>query len=218
MRNIALVVLLGAVVEALVDFLFKGLAAARFAPGASLLGAFGVFHGVMSVVGLLLQTTLSRTALRHLGIAGTVALRPALTAVSSILGATLPGFATATFARGAHESLTNSLFRSAYELLYTPVPEAEKRRVKALVDVSVDKVGTFLGSGLIALWPLVIARAASNVASSECTVPTADKQLPVDNETESVITPPPTDDQVLPFHLARPFAGTPPAEVKLPPA
>ena len=150
-RNIALVVLLGAVVEALVDFLFKGLAAARFAPGASLLGAFGVFHGVMSVVGLLLQTTLSRTALRHLGIAGTVALRPALTAVSSILGATLPGFATATFARGAHESLTNSLFRSAYELLYTPVPEAEKRRVKALVDVSVDKVGTFLGSGLIAL-------------------------------------------------------------------
>ncbi len=150
-RNIALVVLLGAVVEALVDFLFKGLAAARFAPGASLLGAFGVFHGVMSVVGLLLQTTLSRTALRHLGIAGTVALRPALTAVSSILGATLPGFATATFARGAHESLTNSLFRSAYELLYTPVPEAEKRRVKALVDVSVDKVGTFLGSGLTAL-------------------------------------------------------------------
>lgn len=150
-RNIALVVLLGAVVEALVDFLFKGLAAARFAPGASLLGAFGAFHGLMSVVGLLLQTTMSRTALRHLGIAGTVALRPALTAVSSLLGATLPGFATATFARGAHESLTNSLFRSAYELLYTPVPEAEKRRVKALVDVSVDKVGTFLGSGLAAL-------------------------------------------------------------------
>jgi len=150
-RNIALVVLLGAVVEALVDFLFKGLAAARFAPGASLLGAFGAFHGVMSVVGLLLQTTMSRAALRHLGIAGTLALRPALTAVISILGATLPGFATATFARGAHESLTNSLFRSAYELLYTPVPEAEKRRVKALVDVSVDKVGTFLGSGLAAL-------------------------------------------------------------------
>jgi len=151
LRNIALVVLLGAVVEALVDFLFKGLAAARFAPGASLLGAFGAFHGVMSVLGLVLQTTMSRTALRHLGIAGTVALRPALTAVSSILGATLPGFATATFARGAHESLTNSLFRSGYELLYTPVPEAEKRRVKALVDVSVDKVGTFLGSGLAAL-------------------------------------------------------------------
>ena len=81
-RNIALVVLLGAVVEALVDFLFKGLAAARFAAGgARSSGPFGAFHGVMSVVGLLLQTTASRAALRHLGIAGTVALRPAFTAV-----------------------------------------------------------------------------------------------------------------------------------------
>jgi len=150
-RNIALVVGLGAVVEALVDFLFKGLAAGRFAPGASLLGAFGAFHGVMSVVSLLLQATVSRGALRHLGIAGTVALRPALTAAGALLGTVVPGFATATFARGAHESLTNSLFRSGYELLYTPVPEAEKRRLKALVDVSVDKAGTLLGSGMAQL-------------------------------------------------------------------
>ena len=44
-------------------------------------------------------------------------------------------------ARGVHESLTNSFFRSAYELLYTPVPQGEKRRIKALVDVSVDEAG-----------------------------------------------------------------------------
>jgi hypothetical protein len=171
-RNLALVVLLGAVVETLVDFLFKGLAAGRFAPGASLLGAFGAFHGVMSVVSLLLQAVASRAALRHLGIAGTVALRPALTAAGSILGAALPGFATATFARGAHESLTNSLFRSGYELLYTPVPEAEKRRVKALVDVAVDKAGTLVGSGMAQLalalapggWPAILFGTAATVS------------------------------------------------------
>ena len=150
-RDIAFVIFLAAVVEALVDFNFKGLAAGRFAPGSSLLGAFGAFHGIMSVASLLLQTTLSRAALRHLGIAGTLALRPALTAAGSLLGAAFPGFATATFARGAHESLTNSLFRSSYELLYTPVPEAEKRRVKALVDVAVDKAGALVGSGLAAV-------------------------------------------------------------------
>ena len=171
-RNIALVVLLGAVVETLVDFLFKGLAAGRFAPGASLLGAFGAFHGVMSVVSLLLQAVASRAALRHLGIAGTVALRPALTAAGSILGAAVPGFATATFARGAHESLTNSLFRSGYELLYTPVPEAEKRRVKALVDVAVDKAGTLVGSGVAQLaialvpggWPAILFGTAATLS------------------------------------------------------
>jgi AAA family ATP:ADP antiporter len=171
-RSIALVVLLGAVVEALVDFNFKGLAAGRFAPGSSLLGAFGAFHGVMGVVSLLLQTALSRGALRHLGIAGTLALRPSLTAAGSLLGAVVPGFATATLARGAHEALTNSLFRSSYELLYTPVPEAEKRRVKALVDVAVDKGGTLLGSGMAQLalvlapggWPAILFAAAATLS------------------------------------------------------
>jgi ATP:ADP antiporter, AAA family len=150
-RSLALVVFLGAMVEALVDFLFKGLAAGRFPAGASLLAAFGVFHAAMSVVSLLLQTTLSRAALRHLGIAGTLALRPALTLAGTVLGTALPGFPTSTLSRGAHESLSNSLFRTAYELLYTPLPEAEKRRVKALVDVAVDKVGTLAGSGVTAL-------------------------------------------------------------------
>jgi AAA family ATP:ADP antiporter len=149
-RSIAIVVLLGAVVEAIVDFLFKAQAADRFAAG-SLLGAFAVFHAGISVFGLLLQVGLSRAALRHLGIAGTISLRPAVTAAGAILGAFFPGLATATLVRGAHDSLTNSLFRSGYELLYTPLPEAEKRRVKAIVDVAVDKVGALAGSALVAL-------------------------------------------------------------------
>jgi hypothetical protein len=126
----------------------------------------------VSVVSLLLQTATSRASLRHLGIAGTLALRPALTAAGSLVGVVLPGFASATLARGAHESLTNSLFRSAYELLYTPIPEAEKRRVKAVVDVAVDKLGTLLGSGLAALavsllphsWPVALAAASAAVS------------------------------------------------------
>jgi len=162
LRNVALVVLLGAVTEALVDFQFKAQAAERYASGAPLLGAFAAFHTAMGLLSLLLQATLSRTTLRQLGIAGTLALRPLLTAVSALAGTLVPRLETATLARGAHESLTNSLFRSAYELLYTPVPEAEKRRVKAVVDVSVDKAGTLLGSALVAL---VLALAAGSAAS-----------------------------------------------------
>jgi hypothetical protein len=139
------------VTEALLDFQFKAQATERFVSGPPLLGAFAVFHTAMGVLSLLLQATLSRTSLRQLGIAGTLALRPLLTALSSLAGTLAPRLATATLARGAHESLTNSLFRSAYELLYTPVPEAEKRRVKALVDVSVDKAGALLGSAVVAL-------------------------------------------------------------------
>ncbi|HSD67823.1 MAG TPA: hypothetical protein VLF95_14040, partial [Vicinamibacteria bacterium] len=162
LRTIALVVGLGAVVEALVDFLFKAEAATRFGSGASLLGAFAAFHAGMSVLSLVVQASASRATLRHLGIAGTVALRPAFTAVSAIVGVAAPRLATATLARGAHEALTNSLFRSAYELLYTPLPEAEKRRAKAVIDVAVDKLGALLGSGTIAL---ALALAPSAAAS-----------------------------------------------------
>ena len=162
LRNVALVVLLGAVTEALLDFQFKAQASERFVSGAPLLGAFAVFHTGMGVLSLLLQATLSRSALRQLGIAGTLALRPLLTGLSALSGALAPRLATATLARGAHESLTNSLFRSAYELLYTPVPEGEKRRVKAVVDVSVDKAGALLGSAVVAL---VLALAPATAAT-----------------------------------------------------
>jgi ATP/ADP translocase len=163
LRTIALVVVLGAVVEALVDFLFKAEAAGRFGTGPSLLAVFAAFHGGMSVLSLLVQASVSRAALRHLGIAGTLALRPALTAASALLGVALPRLATATLARGAHETLANSLFRSAYELLYTPLPETEKRRVKAVVDVAADKLGALLGSGSIALVLAFVPAAAASV-------------------------------------------------------
>jgi hypothetical protein len=151
LRTLALVVVLAAVVEAILDFQFKAQVAGRGDGGGPLLAAFALFHGGMSILSLVLQAGLSRAALRHVGIAGTLALRPALTAAGALLGAASPRLLTATIARGAHETLTNSLFRSAYELLYTPLPEAEKRRVKAVVDVAVDKAGAFVGSGVIAL-------------------------------------------------------------------
>src|SRR5690606_12720233 len=43
----------------------------------------------------------------------------------------------------------SSLYRSAYELFYTPLPAAKKRATKAIIDVGVDRVGTALGSGVL---------------------------------------------------------------------
>jgi ATP:ADP antiporter, AAA family len=43
----------------------------------------------------------------------------------------------------------SSLYRSAYELFYTPLPAAKKRATKTLIDVGVDRVGTAIGSGLL---------------------------------------------------------------------
>jgi len=43
----------------------------------------------------------------------------------------------------------NTLFRAAYELLYTPLEDQQKRATKALIDVGFDRFGTVLGSGLV---------------------------------------------------------------------
>jgi AAA family ATP:ADP antiporter len=53
--------------------------------------------------------------------------------------------------RLAEVVLRNSLFRSGYELLYTPVAPARKRPTKAIVDVACDRVGTIVGSAVVAL-------------------------------------------------------------------
>ncbi len=151
LRQIVFFALLGAVVEAIVDFLFKAEAQARFEGGGALLSVLALFHTGMSVASLFLQAGTARGALAHLGIAGTASIRPLLTAASAGVGAFVPGFPIALAARSSHEALTNSLYRSAYELLFTPLPESEKRRAKALIDVGVDKFGSLAGSALVAV-------------------------------------------------------------------
>lgn len=150
LRTLALVVGLGGLVDALFDFLFKAKTAERFVEAGEMMTVFAIFHVGLGLLTLAFQGMLARPALNRLGLAGTVALRPAADLLAALLGAAMPRFATAAAARGAHETTSNSLFRSGYELLYTPLPEAEKRRVKAVVDVAVDKVGALVGSATVA--------------------------------------------------------------------
>jgi ATP:ADP antiporter, AAA family len=46
---------------------------------------------------------------------------------------------------------TNSFFRSAFELLYTPLPPLVKRPTKTIIDVASDRLGDVLGSGVLLL-------------------------------------------------------------------
>jgi AAA family ATP:ADP antiporter len=57
--------------------------------------------------------------------------------------------------RGSHAVFVNSFFRSAFELLYTPLPPHKKRPTKSIIDVASDRLGDMLGSGLILLFLLL---------------------------------------------------------------
>jgi ATP/ADP translocase len=149
LRDLALVVALGAATETLLDFILSSRAAATYPSGAPLMSFFALFHTGIGWLGLAAQMALARPALRHLGLAGTVALRPATVAVAALAGLASPSLWSALLARGAHGVLHNSLFRSGYELLFTPVAERRKRPAKAIVDVGFDRLGTIVGSVVI---------------------------------------------------------------------
>ena len=135
--------------ESLLDYTFNAQAAASL-QGASLASFFAAYQAGVSVLGFLAQSLLARAALDSLGLAGTVGLRPLAVAVSSLAALLDPRLLSLLLARGAHAVLTASLFRSAYELLFTPVPTDRKRPTKAIIDVGFDKVGSVAG-GLVAL-------------------------------------------------------------------
>lgn len=149
LRDLALLVLLGTCAAAFVDYLFKAGAAEAFGKGAPLLRFFAVFYTAIQVVTLVVQTALTRLSLEKLGLSRTVGSLPLTNSILAGAGLVFPAFPVFAAARGAEYALRGSLFRSGYELLYTPVAPAEKRAAKTLIDVAADRAGDALGAGII---------------------------------------------------------------------
>ena len=148
LRHLSLLVVLGAATSALLDYVFSAQAAAAYGSGARLLSFFGVFWLGVSVASFLLQVTVGRIAIKHLGLATNIALLPAITIVGAGLSIVVPGLTSTAALRGSEAVHRNTLFRSAYEILFTPLMEGLKRTTKALIDVGFDRLGTVIGSGL----------------------------------------------------------------------
>jgi hypothetical protein len=154
LRNLAAIVALGAVTQGLLDYVFSAEASRTFAKGPALLQFFAMFWVVVGVLSFVLQLTLGRLALEKLGLAVNMALLPAIVLLGSAVGLTLPGLASTSLLRGAEATERNSLFRAAYEMLYTPLSVRKKRAIKTVIDVGFDRTGTLAAAGLAwaAVW------------------------------------------------------------------
>ncbi|MCU1276511.1 MAG: putative rane protein, partial [bacterium] len=109
------------------------------------------FQTATGLISVLVQWKLTRPSLRRFGLAGSVALLPVASLGGGMLAALLPRLTSVTLMRAAEGVMKTSLFRAAYELLYTPLAPARKRATKALIDVGFDRIGTAVGSGLTML-------------------------------------------------------------------
>ena len=151
LRSLAVLVLLGTLSAALIDYVFKSHAVATYQQGEELLRFFAIFYMVIGLLTFVLQTSLGRVSLEKLGLVKTVATLPAAVIVGVLGVFFAPGLASASVARASEAVLRSSLFRSGYELFYTPISLRDKRATKSLIDVGFQRLGDALGGGTVRL-------------------------------------------------------------------
>jgi hypothetical protein len=151
LRSLAALVVLAAAGAALLDYAFMAHVRAITPRGEDLVRIFSVFYTASALAAFLLQAGVARPALERLGLARTAGTLPAVLVVGAIPFLAEPALATILLARGSEIAVRGSLFRAGYELLYMPVPPAEKRPAKLLIDICGSRLGDALGAGLIGL-------------------------------------------------------------------
>ena len=158
--GLALLVTLTSAAEGVLDYVFKARVSAVTATGEDLLRLFAAFYTVTALLAISLQVTSLRKLLERLGVARSAAVLPAGVSVGAVGAFLVPGLIPVLLARGTEVVLRSSLFRAAYELLFTPVAPREKRATKLLIDVGAARVGDVIGGALIAV-AIVLTGAAT---------------------------------------------------------
>jgi ATP:ADP antiporter, AAA family len=149
LRNLALIVVLGAIGAAALDFVFKAEIVAASTDGT--LHMFALYHLGTAVVTALLQLLVAQRALRMLGVARAVGTLPLTVTGFGVAAVFVPGLYPTMIARGAEAVMRSSLFRAGYELLFAPLPDDEKRSTKVVLDVGAERIGDLLGAQMVAL-------------------------------------------------------------------
>jgi hypothetical protein len=149
LRGLATLVLLGTTSAALLEYVFKARAVETFGPGDPLLRFFALYYAAVGLLTFAIQVFSSRAVLERFGL-GLTTSTPSIALIAGCMGSAIaPGFGGVLVARAGEVIFRGSLFRTGYELFFTPIPAAEKRAAKSIIDVAFDRLGDALGGGLV---------------------------------------------------------------------
>lgn len=166
-RRVAWLCLVSAACLTFVDYMFKSAVASTVAP-ARLATFFGGVALVLNLLSLLCQVSLSPWLLKRFELGVALAVLPGLLAVGGVGLMLGVGLVAALFLKGADGALRYSLHRTASELLYVPLPDHARPRIKAVVDAVGQRGGQALASlailALVALHPPFWLLAAAMLA------------------------------------------------------
>jgi ATP:ADP antiporter, AAA family len=150
LQNLAALVFLGTLAAAIADYVFKAAAVESFGRGETLLRFFAIYYAGVSLLAFVVQTTVSTMALDKLGL-GVTASTPSLAlAVGGLGGLLFPGLQGALMARVGESVFRGSLFKTGYEIFFTPIEPQDKRAAKSIIDVGFDRLGDAAGGAAVA--------------------------------------------------------------------
>lgn len=148
-KKTALLVLGSTVTLTLCDYLFKS-TVARLVPPAELPRFFATFYLVMNIISLVVQLSLVNFLLKRVGINVALAVLPLFLLLGGVGMLFTGGLAAALLLKGADGSLRHSLHRTSTELLFVPMADEVKGRVKGMI----DGLGQRGGQALASFWIL----------------------------------------------------------------
>ena len=138
-------------VDTLVEYQFQAMAAAGY-HGDRLTAFFGQFYGIyLNGVEILFQLFLTGAVVHWFGVGGTLHIAPMAVAGSSVATILAPGVTSASAVRLTEASTRYTLNKTGMELLYMPLPLELRNRIKAFIDICVDRLSRGLGGVLLIL-------------------------------------------------------------------
>lgn len=149
LRHLAIVMLLATVAAGFVDYVFKVQAKASLEAGPRLGSFFSLYYAAVSLLSFGVQAFASRTVLERLGLSAAMSAASLAVVAGGTAALVNPMLSTIVATRGGEAVLRGSLLRAGYEVFYTPIETGDKRAVKAVVDVGVDRFGDILAAGVI---------------------------------------------------------------------
>jgi ATP:ADP antiporter, AAA family len=159
LQAIAALIFVSVIVSTLIDYQFKAAAKEAYPSKDALAAFFGSYYAWLSVVTLLAQVWLTRKLFIGLGLTPSLLLLPFTLFAGSMSFLIWPGLFSATATRLAEASLRTSVNHTGVEILYLPIPDFIRKKVKVFLDVTVERLGDGIAAFIILFCALFLGGA-----------------------------------------------------------
>jgi AAA family ATP:ADP antiporter len=149
LRRVSLLAMAAAATGALADYGFKRVTVQQLSEHRDLLGFMGWFQAALALSTFVVQVGLAAPLLKRWRLVWALSVAPVAVAAAGLIDALVQHWWSAVVLCAVESTLADSIYRSAYELYYAPVPIELKRPLKPVIDVGIERLGTLLGAAVI---------------------------------------------------------------------